>query len=192
MAFVNDKPNSLAIDALKLEPTDQVLELGFGPGWALRTIAARAPGGRVFGVDQSDRMLQQATRMNRVAIDKGRMSLVRGPFSPLPWSNSTFDKILLVNVAYFFDTSGRDMAEVYRVLKPGGRIAVYVTSRETMSKWPFASPETHRIYDHEELLDLLRRARFHPACIKIETLALPFGVRGLVATADKVELRVCR
>lgn len=54
MAIVNDKPNRLAIDALAPEPKDQVLELGFGPGWALRTIAARAPGGQIFGIDQSN------------------------------------------------------------------------------------------------------------------------------------------
>jgi tRNA G46 methylase TrmB len=44
MAIINDKPNRLAIDALALGQNDRVLELGFGPGWALRTIAARAPG----------------------------------------------------------------------------------------------------------------------------------------------------
>jgi SAM-dependent methyltransferase len=192
MAFGNDKPNNLSIDALGLAPTDLVLELGFGPGCALRTTIARVPGGRVFGVDQSDRMLRQATGMNQAAIDTGQLSLVKGPFSPLPWIDSSFDKILLVNVAYFFDTSGRDMAEVYRVLKPGGRVAVYVTSRETMCKWPFASPETHRTYNRGELFNLLRGAGFHPACINVKLLALPLGIHGLLATADKVALRVCR
>jgi SAM-dependent methyltransferase len=115
MAIVNDKPNRLAIDALALRPKDRVLELGFGPGWALRTIAARTPGGQVFGLDQSDRMLQQAANMNQVAIDAGRMQLVKGQFRPLPWMDCTFDKILLVNVAYFFDSEGDDIAEIFRV-----------------------------------------------------------------------------
>ena len=39
------------------------------------------------------------------------------------------------------------MAEVYRVLRWGGRAVIYVTSRETMSKWPFSGPETHTIYN---------------------------------------------
>ena len=43
MAFGNDKPNNLSIDALAPSAEDQVLELGFGPGWALRTIAAAYP-----------------------------------------------------------------------------------------------------------------------------------------------------
>jgi SAM-dependent methyltransferase len=102
MALVNDEPNRLAIDALHLGPGERVLELGFGPGWSLRTIAARTRGARVYGVDQSARMLEQATRMNEVAVSSGRMLLVQGPFSPLPWIDEMFDKVLLINVVYFF------------------------------------------------------------------------------------------
>src|SRR4030088_2031689 len=104
MAFVNYEPNRLAIDALDPRPGETVLELGFGPGWGLRTIAARTRGARVYGVDHSMRMIEQATRINEVAVSKGRMVLVQGPFSPLPWIDRAFDKVLLVNVAYFFDS----------------------------------------------------------------------------------------
>ena len=146
MAFVNDEPNRLAIDALDPRPGETVLELGFGPGWGLRTIAAR--GAQVYGVDQSARMLEQAKRMNEVAVSRGRMVLVRGAFSPLPWIDEMFDKVLLVNVVYFLDPQGRDISEVYRVLRSGGRLVIYVTARETMEKWPFArtrySPDVRR------------------------------------------------
>lgn len=185
MAIANDAPNRLAIDALELQPTDRVLELGFGPGRGLRTISVRVPDGQVFGVDQSDRMLRQATSINQAAIAKGRVVLLKGPFSPLPWIESTFNKILLVNVAYFFDSDGRDVAEVYRVLRSGGRIAVYVTSRETMRKWPFSGSETHTIYDRNELFDLLEVAGFRRSNITIRDLELPLGIKGLLATAVK-------
>ena len=107
MALVNDEPNRLAIDALDLRPSETVLELGFGPGWGLRAIAARTRGARVYGVDQSARMLRQARRINEVAVSRGRMVLVQGPFSPLPWVDEMFDKILLVNVAYITVTNGK-------------------------------------------------------------------------------------
>jgi len=185
MAIANDKPNRVAIDALELQPTDRVLELGFGPGWALRTIAARIPNGQVFGVDQSDRMLRQAMSMNQAAIAKGRVVLVKGPFNPLPWIESTFNKILLVNVAYFFDSDGRDLAEVYRVLKPGGRAVVYITSRETMTNWPFSGSETHTIYDCNELFDLLENAGFRRSKIEIREVNLPLAIKGFLASAVK-------
>ena len=185
MAFVNDEPNRLAVDALDLGPRESVLELGFGPGWGLRTIAERTRGARVYGVDQSARMIEQAKRMNEVAVSSGRMVLVQGPFSPLPWIDKMFDKVLLVNVVYVFDADGRDMSEVYRVLRSGGRAVIYVTSRESMTKWPFAGPETHKLYDRNELLDLLVDAGFQPSDVAIEDVRLPFGIKGLLATAAK-------
>jgi SAM-dependent methyltransferase len=185
MAIINDQPNRLAIEALAPGAEDRILELGFGPGRALQAMAARAPNGQVFGIDQSDRMLQQATRLNQATIAAGRMTLAKGSFSRLPWSDNTFDKILLVNVAYFFDPFGNDMAEVFRVLCHGGRLAVYVTARETMEKWPFSGPDTHRTYDPSELQALLLQAGFRAAEVEIRTLALPFGIRGLLATAEK-------
>jgi SAM-dependent methyltransferase len=184
MALVNDEPNQLAVDALDLGPGERVLELGFGPGWSLRTIT-RARGTRVYGVDQSARMIEQATRMNEVAVSSGRMVLVQGPFSPLPWIDEMFDKILLVNVLYFFDTDGRDIGEVYRVLRSGGRLVIYVTSRDTMQKWPFARPDTHRTFDAQDLGNLLERAGFISSDIKITHAELPLGIKGLVAIAEK-------
>ena len=169
---------------MNLGPRESVLELGFGPGWGLRNIAERTSG-RVYGVDQSARMLEQAQRMNEVAVSSGRMVLVQGPFSPLPWIDEMFDKVLLVNVVYFFDSDGRDMSEVYRVLRSGGRTVIYVTSRETMTKWPFAGPETHKLYDRNELLDFLVDAGFQPSEVALEDVRLPFGIKGLLATAVK-------
>jgi SAM-dependent methyltransferase len=185
MALVNDEPNRLAIDALGLGPGETVLELGFGPGWSLRTIAARTRGARVYGVDQSARMLEQATRMNEVAVSSGRMVLVQGPFSPLPWIDEMFDKVLLVNVAYFFDSDDRDISEVFRVLRSGGRLVVYVTSRETMRKWPFAGPDTHRTFDSSDLARLLENAGFRPSDIRITNVELALGIKGLIAVAEK-------
>src|ERR1700692_2552712 len=185
MALVNDEPNRLAVDALNLEPRESVLELGFGPGWGLRNIAERTRGARVYGVDQSARMLEQAKRMNEVAVSSGRMVLVQGPFSPLPWIDEMFDKVLLVNVLYFFDADGRDMSDVYRGLRSGGRLAIYVTSRETMRKWPFAATGTHRTFDAHDLAELLEQAGFRPSDIKITNAELALGVKGLVAVAEK-------
>ena len=185
MGWINDEPNRLAIDALDPSPGESVLELGFGPGWGLRTIAARARGARVYGVDQSARMFQQAQRMNEVAVSRGRMVLVRGAFSPLPWIDEMFHKVLLVNVVYFFDPDGRDISEIYRVLRSGGRLVIYVTSRETMKKWPFAGPDTHRTFDARDLANLLENAGFRRSHITITHADLALGIKGLVAVAEK-------
>lgn len=177
----------MAIRALALRPSDLVLELGFGPGCAVQAMTPSVPRGRVEGVDQSERMLRQAVRRNRRAIASGRVALVRGAFNPLPWAEGSFDKILLANVAYFLDRDGRDIAEAYRVLKPTGRMVVYVTARETMKHWPFSGPESHRTFDVGDLGALLRQAGFEQSAICIQELRLPLGIVGLLATAKKSE-----
>jgi SAM-dependent methyltransferase len=185
MAMVNDEPNRLAVEALRLGAGESVLELGFGPGWSLRSIAACTRGAQVCGVDHSTRMLDQARRMNEVAVSSGRMALVQGPFSPLPWSDGRFDKVLVVNAAYFFDRDSRDIKEAYRVLRFGGRMVVYVTSRDSMRKWPFARPDTHRTFDAQDLTKFLAGGGFRSSDIKLQSVKLSFGIEGLIAVAEK-------
>jgi SAM-dependent methyltransferase len=185
MATLNERPNRLAIDALEVAFDDKILELGFGPGKSLEALVKRAPGGEVHGIDKSERMLKLAMRKNRAAIASGRMHLALGRFSPLPWCDAAFSKILLVNVVYFFDLEGRDISEVYRVLRPGGRVVVYATDRSIMAKWPFAGPETHRTFDATSLSGLLEGVGFARSGISIERVRLPFGIEGMVAVASK-------
>ncbi|WP_244395886.1 class I SAM-dependent methyltransferase [Beijerinckia indica] len=185
MAIINDEPNRVAIAALELVERDTVLELGFGPGRGLAALSCRVLQGQVYGVDQSALMLAQASRRNRSAIESGQMNLLKGTFCPLPWKVAAFDKILLVNVVYFFGPAGHEMSEIHRVLRPGGRLVVYVTDSSTMKKWPFASPDTHLVFDQRDLRTLLERGGFDAPEVTIHTLHLPFGIRGLLAIAEK-------
>jgi SAM-dependent methyltransferase len=159
MTLANATPYELALQALRLRPTDVVLELGFGPGAGLRRLAAGVP--------------------------EGRMELRRGEFHPLPWEDETFDKALLVNVVYFFEQSGDDAREVYRTLRRGGLVVAYATDRETMAKWPFAGSDTHRTFDRTSLHEALVDAGFEVDDVRVERVALPFGVSGLLALARK-------
>ena len=77
------------------------------------------------------------------------------------------------------------MAEAFRVLRSGGRIAAYVTDRATMERWPFSTPDTHRTFDTPDLGALFEAGGFDASRIDIEAVKLPLGVRGLVAVADK-------
>jgi SAM-dependent methyltransferase len=188
MTLANATPYELALRALRLRPTDAVLELGFGPGAGLRRLAAGVPEGRICGVDHSATMVEAALRRNRDVVAEGRMELRRGKFHPLPWNDEVFDKALLVNVVYFFEPSGDDAREVYRTLRRGGLAVAYATDRETMAKWPFASGDTHRTFDLTSLHEAFVDAGFEADDVCVERVALPFGVSGLVALARKQDL----
>jgi ubiquinone/menaquinone biosynthesis C-methylase UbiE len=189
MALINDRPNRLAITAVGVQPSDTVLELGFGPGRAIAGLARRVTRGRVLGIDQSPEMLDLATRANYRAIEDGRVQLRLGRFDALPYADASIKRVLAVNVAYFFGLEGKEIAEIHRVLRPGGLAVVYVTDRQTMRNWKFSGPDTHRLYDADELSSMLRQGGFGHREIFIERVRLPFGMRGLVAAATKAESR---
>lgn len=92
---------------------------------------------------------------------------------------------MAINVAYFFGLHGTEVAEIHRVLRPGGRVVVYVTDRATMRKWKFSGPDTHRLYDADDLISMLRQGSFAHPDILVSKIRLAFGVQGLVAVAVK-------
>ncbi|WP_456771834.1 class I SAM-dependent methyltransferase [Bradyrhizobium sp. USDA 4369] len=184
MAQINRAPYRLALEALAPLQFDQVLEIGFGPGAGIAALAAQLPRGCIVGLDAAPAMLRQASRRNRKAIAEGRVALNLGDACDLPWPTATFDRVLAVNVAYFFDPRGDAIAEIRRVLAPGGRAVLYVTDHTTMESWPFAGPETHRTYDAAGLEQLLRSGGFTAERIRVERHRLPFGAWGLVASAS--------
>jgi ubiquinone/menaquinone biosynthesis C-methylase UbiE len=185
MTVINREPNRLAIEALRIQPEDTVLELGFGPGSAIRTAAKAASRGLVLGVDASPEMLAQAARKNRRAIGEKRVQLRLGTFGALPWLAGSIDKILAVNVAYFFSREGDEVREARRVLKPGGLLAIYATHRETMQHWKFSGPDTHTLYDETELSALLLRGGFCQEEVLIRRAKLAFGIQGILVLARK-------
>src|ERR1700722_7169335 len=89
MAIANRRPNRIAIAALEVAPGDTVLELGFGPGRAIKQLASAIGAGQVLGIDQSAIMLAQASRYNRRAIDDSRVELRHGHSDALPWPSSS-------------------------------------------------------------------------------------------------------
>src|SRR5919109_227605 len=68
----NRQRNRWVVSLLDVQPTDKVLEIGFGPGIAIAELAARATRGKVYGIDHSEVMVRQAGRRNAAAVRAGR------------------------------------------------------------------------------------------------------------------------
>ena len=107
-----------------LLPGQTVLDLGSGAGFDA-FLAARAvgPSGRVIGVDMTPEMLQKA-RQNR---DQGNWQNVEfrlGEIENLPLADRSVDVVISNCVINLSPDKARVLAEAFRVLRPGGRIAV--------------------------------------------------------------------
>jgi ubiquinone/menaquinone biosynthesis C-methylase UbiE len=185
MRVANASPNRLAIRALALEADDDVLELGFGPGHGIALMAAQVTRGAVYGIDQSEDMLIQARRRNAGAARRGRVHLLLARFEKLPLRDRGIDKVLAVNVAYFWDDPPAVLREIARVLRPDGLISIYVTDASAMRRWKFADHRTHHLFDRQSLRSALRSGGFHDGAINIAEIEVAPGLPGLIATAQK-------
>jgi ubiquinone/menaquinone biosynthesis C-methylase UbiE len=120
----NRERNIWAVGLLDVQPDARVLEIGFGPGVAVREMARRATNGLVVGVDHSDVMLRQARKRNAAAVRDGRVDLRLGSAEHLPAFEEPFDRILAVNSLLFWDDPVERLEDLRGLLRPGGRLAI--------------------------------------------------------------------
>jgi ubiquinone/menaquinone biosynthesis C-methylase UbiE len=111
--------------ALQPKPGERVLDIGTGPGFIAYEIADFVgPAGTVLGVDISEPMLQLAR--GRCA-EKPWVQLKFGNATQLPVPDSEFDIGISVQVYEYIDDIEAALAELYRVLRPGGRAVIIST-----------------------------------------------------------------
>ena len=129
LAWKNRERSRWVLSLLDIQPDSRVLEIGFGPGVDIQQVSQMAPQGFVAGIDHSDTMVQQACKRNAKAIQAGRVELQPGVAAKIPYPDATFDLIFSINVAQFWENPQDDLAELRRVLKPQGQIAIAIQPR---------------------------------------------------------------
>lgn len=114
--------NPQAIAAL--QAGEVVLDLGSGGGLDV-LLAARqvGPTGFVYGVDMTDKMLELA-RSNAAKIGATNVEFRKGELEALPLPDNSVDVIISNCVVNLTPEKTDALAEAYRVLKPGGRLAI--------------------------------------------------------------------
>lgn len=171
----NRNRNVWVVSLLDIAPTDRVLEIGFGPGVAIREMASRAVDGAVCGVDHSEVMLRQARRRNADAVRAGRIDLRLGTADRLPTFDDPFDKILAVNSMGFWNDPDRCLESLRTMLRSDGRIAI-----ASQPRCPGATAETSAKAG-DDIAKRLIHAGFD--AVEMETLPLNPPVVCVLATA---------
>jgi ubiquinone/menaquinone biosynthesis C-methylase UbiE len=149
------------VDKSNIAPRHTVLEIGFGPGYGLKMAAARTTEGTVYGLDFSPSMVKMAARRNRAIVASGKIRLVEGDLSPAPFGDNFFDRIFAVNVVYFWREPRRELSEIRRILKRGGKAAFYISDRHSMDSIGCTNTGLFTKYTADEFWTVLSDCRFY-------------------------------
>jgi ubiquinone/menaquinone biosynthesis C-methylase UbiE len=153
MAWETRPENAVALELLQLQPTDRVLEIGFGHGRTLAAAARLVGESRVAGVDVSPEMVALARKRTPGS------DLRLADSSHLPFADSSFEKVYAVHTVYFWKQPLEHLKEARRVLRAGGRLVLGFRPRGNPAVADF-SPAVYTFRSAEEIKDLLLSAGF--------------------------------
>jgi arsenite methyltransferase len=114
---------------------------------------------RATGVDAADAMVARGRRRFRGEMTAGRLQLCRASAEALPLADAVVDKAASVASLYFWPDPPGAFAELARVVRPGGTVAIAFEPPEELAKWPGAR-FGFRFFGEEEVRGLLEGAGF--------------------------------
>jgi ubiquinone/menaquinone biosynthesis C-methylase UbiE len=150
--------NLRVMDALGIDQTDHILDVGCGHGRSLAELAARSSIGHIVGVDPSKLMVEIASERNRPLIEAARVEVVLSSVDSLPFPDDFFDKVLCVHVLYFWKDLNASLREIARVLKSGGRLGLLFRTSADLAAVASFPPEIYRFPALVDVMAVLEQA----------------------------------
>ena len=141
---VNRGMNDVTFEALDLAAGDRVLDIGFGGGALIKRVLAEEGVAFVAGADISQLAIGRAERRFKRAVAVGRAAFRECEMATLPYDDGAFSKVCGVNVIYFWPDVPAMVAEVFRVLAPGGAFVLCYAegAPDKVTKFPSEAVET--------------------------------------------------
>ena len=133
----------LVRDALGAAPGERIMDVGCGPGFYVAELLEQVGSeGSVVGIDSSRPMLDIAARRSE---GHDNVTFHEADASSLPVENASFDAALSVQVLEYVADVPAALEEIYRALRPGGRLVVWDVDWATVSVHTTDPARTERI-----------------------------------------------
>jgi SAM-dependent methyltransferase len=151
-----EEEHRIALEMLSISPGDRVLDVACGPGNFTRDFARASGDGLVVGVDASETMLGVAVRDTK----SDNVAYVRGDACDLPFRDGSFDAVCCFAALYLIEEPMRALAEIVRMLAPGGRVALMSSCKRGPLPSPLANAVREvtgvKVFGREDLTEALR------------------------------------
>jgi ubiquinone/menaquinone biosynthesis C-methylase UbiE len=108
---------------MDIQPSDRILDLGCGTGWASRRMARIAITGEVVGLDVADEMLGRAEQASSAFRN---VRYVWGSAEKIPEADNAFNKVLSVESFYYYADQGKALEELRRVMATGAKLFILI------------------------------------------------------------------
>jgi len=148
------------LELMDLQPSDRILDLGCGTGWASRRMARVATAGEVVGLDVADEMLRRA---EQASSGVRNVRYVWGSAEKIPVSDNSFNKVLSVESFYYYADQGKALDELRRVMAPGGRLFILINlykDNHYSLRWVSELKVPVQALSEAEYLEMLRQHGF--------------------------------
>ena len=149
-----------------IEPNYIVLDIGCGGGGNIKRFAEIIEDGKIYGIDYSETAISVSREVNKIYIENGNVEIYNASVSSLPFKDDFFNIVSGFETYYFWPDLPKDLKEIYRVLKPKGKLILvnegYLCSnekkRKKAEKW--STLGQFHIHTPEEYNDFLTKAGF--------------------------------
>lgn len=128
----NREMERLGLQMMQPQEDDHILEIGFGNGKLISEIMPDIRNGKIYGIDISDEMINLAADRNQKWIQQNKLELKKASVEEIPYPNNHFDKIFTANTTYFWPDPVKNILEIKRVLKPGGKFVCALRFKDQM------------------------------------------------------------
>jgi len=151
----HSKLTDWGLSQVTVKPQSRILDVGCGGGRTLDKLSTLAGQGKVFGIDYSDVSVSVARKLNARRIEEGRVEVLEGSVSELPFPRDTFDLVTAVETHFWWPDLPAGVREILRVLRPGATCLIIAEIykgapsqaarlAEKFSIMTLLSPEEHR------------------------------------------------
>jgi len=162
------------VDEIEIQPGETVLDVGCGPGTLDRWLARRTQGANLItSVDVNGYFLREAAALAKVEDLDDIITFSHGNAEDLPFADNSFDVVMSHTVMEECNAE-KMLAQMIRVAKPGGRVAVMVRATDRRSLWNMPLDDAVR-----EIVEAPVRSVGAEGCADV-SLYSRFGTSGLV------------